>query len=1004
MTTFSITPGAPYRISVSQPQVAGTPTPSISYAWSLAGVPIGSGRIINYTFDGDGLPATLRCVITLSNVAGSVSRTLEATIQAAANLPILNAITIRDNATPTTIINSIANGTATLRVGGPTSADLNPTGTNFTSISYQWRRGGAPIPGATNSTYTLSAADNNQSLSLAVTASNASGSATRTAIITVGSPVARAPIGDHLPPQNNNGVGTVFVNLIYSGIRDVRFGNQALIRNSSGQTNPQNSRLGRDVLADDWGERGEYFTVDGWPYRQSTGAITSAIPVRIELALTNAKRLFEILGLPDGEILDAEQFTIENGKLRGKNPEQFRNRSFTFDLNCYWEGQGRAVGGRTQITDTNPTTTTVVFAGPDGDGPYGDGPRTMSRTVTGMAASFNENGGFNAGEDYFTVFITDSDATGVNPLRNLMVMVTNVRDAATGELIFAGFDHTTYKPFQLYPKALARFQKVSHLRSLQNDHARDTWSSLARRSMVHDAVRADGVAITENLEKHDRSVVSDLLIRTVWDPVKDPSGYEKGFGAINRPTHACFGSSLRAIVEVCRQAGCGLWWCHPTATVKVSSVSDGVETYATEVGSTVGDATQTGTLSVWEDYAAGFAAEIERMPEGVPIYSEYANENWNTASSYNYQNVKCFNYALRAISGADYGGDGDVFCRRVGNPYAVGAGGVFAGTITGDAQKNASSAILAGGMVAGCVIAKEIRQRSNREIVCVGGLWSARRSLNVEALAILFARAPVLMKQLDAIADAPYRNPVWWDAEASINANKWMRDQSLVAFGSGEAVWAALDGPEDSEDPKFGETRPYTDPQSLWDNNGRLKHFRAFKALALDQEYSDGVTITRKWIPNGWPASQRRWNLKALAYEGGSHWLPGEAYSAYRTESRRISAAMTLHPLYEKFQLRYMETMFSPGPRGLLRDAANAIEGTVFNPGKVPAGVQENVEPLYGCFTHILGIDDPGADASAYWGMGWWFGHDSPQLKGNDLAVARNIGLPNWWVNYDFGA
>lgn len=63
-----------------------------------------------------------------------------------------------------------------------------------TSFSYQWRRGSNNISGATNSTYTLVAADVGNSISVAVTATNASGpSAARisnaTANVTWGTPI-----------------------------------------------------------------------------------------------------------------------------------------------------------------------------------------------------------------------------------------------------------------------------------------------------------------------------------------------------------------------------------------------------------------------------------------------------------------------------------------------------------------------------------------------------------------------------------------------------------------------------------------------------------------------------------------------------------------------------------------------------------------------------------------------------------------------------------------------
>ena len=131
MSSFAVYPGTPYTISVATPTVAGNPAPTLSYRWTYGGTEIGTTRVVQgYTFTS--FPGTLACTVTAANWGGSVSQTATASITERLPVPVLNAVSIRLQSSPTAIVTSLPSAAAgdVLLCGGPGAADLSPTGSN----------------------------------------------------------------------------------------------------------------------------------------------------------------------------------------------------------------------------------------------------------------------------------------------------------------------------------------------------------------------------------------------------------------------------------------------------------------------------------------------------------------------------------------------------------------------------------------------------------------------------------------------------------------------------------------------------------------------------------------------------------------------------------------------------------------------------------------------------------------------------------------------------------
>jgi hypothetical protein len=139
-----------------------TPTPaSYTYQWVRGSTPISGATASTYALvDADG-DQNIFCVVTASNGSGGTTTANSNTVG-----PIAQAEP-QNTAVPT------ISGTTT---EGQTLTAANGTWTNSpSSYAYQWRRNGVDISGATSGTYVLVLADVGTTITVRVTASNASG-------------------------------------------------------------------------------------------------------------------------------------------------------------------------------------------------------------------------------------------------------------------------------------------------------------------------------------------------------------------------------------------------------------------------------------------------------------------------------------------------------------------------------------------------------------------------------------------------------------------------------------------------------------------------------------------------------------------------------------------------------------------------------------------------------------------------------------------------------------
>ena len=116
----------------------------------------------------------------------------------------LNLNSVSSPGTPPAITTPPANATTT--VGGSASFSVAVSGT--APLTYQWLFNGAPINGATSSTYSISSATASQAGNYSVTASNAAGSVTSTNVsLTVNAVTTPTPPTSPTPPSSGGGGG-----------------------------------------------------------------------------------------------------------------------------------------------------------------------------------------------------------------------------------------------------------------------------------------------------------------------------------------------------------------------------------------------------------------------------------------------------------------------------------------------------------------------------------------------------------------------------------------------------------------------------------------------------------------------------------------------------------------------------------------------------------------------------------------------------------------------------
>jgi hypothetical protein len=151
------TPVAGETLMCSTGTWSNSPT-SYAYEWKLEGTPIAGATESTYTVQAADGGHSLTCVVTATNAAGSRSLSSEPVTVLS---PPANTEAPSISGTPAT------GQTLTCSTGGWTAS---PTG-----YGYEWVLEGTPIVGATESTYTVSAADEGLKLTCVVTATNGAG-------------------------------------------------------------------------------------------------------------------------------------------------------------------------------------------------------------------------------------------------------------------------------------------------------------------------------------------------------------------------------------------------------------------------------------------------------------------------------------------------------------------------------------------------------------------------------------------------------------------------------------------------------------------------------------------------------------------------------------------------------------------------------------------------------------------------------------------------------------
>jgi hypothetical protein len=180
-TSTAVTPAWRTPVSSGAPQIQGSaqvgqqltgtrgswawaPT-GYAYAWRRDGAAIAGATGTTYTVTSADAGHAITFAVTASNPAGQATA-----VSGAVTPPVPDPPT----AAPTTTARPGIQGTP---VVGSTLTGTPGSWTGSPSLTYAWRRDGAAIAGATGTTYVLVAADAGHTITFAVTATNAGGSA-----------------------------------------------------------------------------------------------------------------------------------------------------------------------------------------------------------------------------------------------------------------------------------------------------------------------------------------------------------------------------------------------------------------------------------------------------------------------------------------------------------------------------------------------------------------------------------------------------------------------------------------------------------------------------------------------------------------------------------------------------------------------------------------------------------------------------------------------------------
>jgi hypothetical protein len=185
---------------------------TFEYRWTRNGTPISGATSQTYTSVSADEGQTLRCEVRATNAFGVSSYIASSNSSTGVSLPVNTVAPVISGSTTLGSVLSTTNGTW--------------TGTSPITFSYQWKRGGVSIGGATSSTYTLVAADSSANITCEVTGTNVAGSVSANSnTITASNFNPVNTIAPTLSPSGTQSTGTVITlgNGTWSGASPITF-------------------------------------------------------------------------------------------------------------------------------------------------------------------------------------------------------------------------------------------------------------------------------------------------------------------------------------------------------------------------------------------------------------------------------------------------------------------------------------------------------------------------------------------------------------------------------------------------------------------------------------------------------------------------------------------------------------------------------------------------------------------------------------------------------------
>jgi hypothetical protein len=185
---------------------------TFDYRWTRNGTPISGATSQTYTSVSADEGQTLRCEVRGVNAFGTSAYVASSNSSTGVSLPVN---TVAPVISGSTTLGSVL-----------TTTDGTWTGTATITFTYQWKRGGISISGATASTYTLVAADSSANIICEVTGTNVAGSvAANSNTITASNFNPVNTVAPTLSPSGTQSTGTVITlgNGTWTGASPITF-------------------------------------------------------------------------------------------------------------------------------------------------------------------------------------------------------------------------------------------------------------------------------------------------------------------------------------------------------------------------------------------------------------------------------------------------------------------------------------------------------------------------------------------------------------------------------------------------------------------------------------------------------------------------------------------------------------------------------------------------------------------------------------------------------------